>query len=365
MTRNLIFFLPLFLLFQSAFCKTTEEEVKSTKIKEELSELVTQKKVPGMIAAISSSKGILAMGSSGIRKVGNKEKLTEHDLVHLGSCTKSMTALLIGILVNEGKLSWKTSLTDALPELKTSIHRHYHTVTLWELLTHRAGVVANAEDWWTYGEMELKKRRLLIVQENLKKTSRTKRGSYHYSNMGYLIASCMAEKVTGSSWESLMHTRIFEPLGMSSAGFGPPGTTGKNDQPWGHSKPKNKWQPRQFDNAEALGPAGRVHCTIADWAKFIAIQLPNGKKIGLNKKVLDKLITPIGTYAGGWIVTERPWGNGVVLTHTGSNTMWYAVVWIAPNVDRAFFVATNSRDNNSHRICDQMVGKLIEINRTN
>jgi hypothetical protein len=80
---------------------------------------------------------------------------------------------------------------------------------------------------------------------------------------------------------------------------------------------------------------------------------------------LDKLITPIGTYAGGWIVTERPWGNGVVLTHTGSNTMWYAVVWIAPNVDRAYFVATNSRDNNSHRICDQMVGKLIEINRTN
>jgi CubicO group peptidase (beta-lactamase class C family) len=365
MTRNLNCLTSLFFIVQSVFCEPGVDKVMSSKIKETLSELVDQAKIPGMIAAISSSKGILAIGSSGDRKIGEKEGMTAQDLIHLGSCTKPMTALLLGILVNEGKLSWETPLIAALPELKTSIHRHYHTVTLWELLTHRAGVVANAKDWWTHGEMELKKRRLLIVQENLKKTSRTKRGSYHYSNMGYLIASCMAEKVTGSSWESLMHTRIFEPLGMSSAGFGPPGTTGKTDQPWGHSKPKIKWQPRQFDNAEALGPAGRVHCTIADWAKFISIQLPNGKKIGLNKKVLDKLITPIGTYAGGWIVTERPWGNGVVLTHTGSNTMWYAVVWIAPNVDRAFFVATNSRDNNSHRICDQMIGKLIEINRTN
>ncbi len=365
MTRNLIIFLSLFLLLQSAFCKTTEEEIKSGQIKEKLSELVIQTKVPGMIAAISSSKGVLAIGSSGIRKVGNKEKLTQHDLIHLGSCTKPMTALLLGTLVHEGKLSWKTRLIEALPEIKTSIHRRYHNVTLWELLTHRAGIAANAENWWKHGEVKLKKRRMLILQENLEKSSGIKHGSYHYSNMGYLIASCMAENITGTSWESLMKKRIFQPLGMSSAGFGPPGTTGKTDQPWGHSKPKKKWQPRQFDNAEALGPAGRVHCTIADWAKFIAIHLPSGKKIGLDRKTLDKLITPNGTYAGGWIVTKRPWGEGIVLTHTGSNTMWYAVVWIAPNVDRAFLVATNSRDKNSPQICDQVVGKLIEINQSN
>jgi len=365
MTRYLTLLTPLFLIFQSVFCESVIDEFKSSKIKEALSELVAQTKIPGMVAAISSSKGILAIGSSGVRKIGEKERMTTQDLIHLGSCTKPMTAVLLGILVNEGKLSWESSLIEALPELKTSLHRHYHTVTIWELLTHRAGIVANAENWWTHGEMELTKRRLLIVQENLKKTSSIKRGSYHYSNMGYLIASCMAEKISGLSWESLMQKRIFEPLGMSSAGFGPPGTIGKTDQPWGHSKPKKKWQPRQFDNAEALGPAGRVHCTIADWAKFIAIQLPSGKNVGLSSKTLDKLITPTGTYAGGWIVTDRPWANGIALTHTGSNTMWYAVVWVAPKLDRSFLVVTNSRGENSHRICDQMIGKLIQINKGN
>ena len=162
-----------------------------------------------------------------------------------------------------------------------------------------------------------------------------------------------------------MQKRIFDPLGMDSAGFGPPGASGKTDQPWGHVRSGEGWRPRQFDNAEALGPAGRVHASFADWAKFIAMQLPGGKNLGLDRKALDKLITPTGNYAGGWRVTKRPWGKGTVLNHSGSNTMWYALVWVAPKLDRAFLVATNSRDDNSHPTCDQMIGKLIQIDQGN
>ena len=150
---------------------------------------------------------------------------------------------------------------------------------------------------------------------------------------------------------------------MKSAGFGPPGSPGKTDQPWGHGRSGKKWNPRQFDNAQALGPAGRVHCTVKDWAKFLAIQLPDGNKLGLNRKTLNKLITPYGTYAGGWNITKRPWVKGTVLTHSGSNTMWYALAWVAPEIDRAFLVVTNSRDEHSHPTCDQMIGKLIGINQ--
>jgi hypothetical protein len=45
--------------------------------------------------------------------------------------------------------------------------------------------------------------------------------------------------------------------------------------------------------------------------------------------------------------------------------MWYALVWVAPKLDRAFLVATNSRDDNSHPKCDQMIGKLIQIDQGN
>jgi CubicO group peptidase (beta-lactamase class C family) len=211
--------------------------------------------------------------------------------------------------------------------------------------------------------MKIQERRMALLKDNLKEAPANTRGKYLYSNLGYMIAGCMAEKLTDSTWESLMQERIFNPLEMSSAGFGPPGSRGKTDQPWGHNRKDNDWNPQQFDNAASMGPAGTVHCSVEDWAKFIAIQLPNGNHLSLSQTQLKKLITPTGTYAGGWIIGNRAWGKGTVLNHNGSNTMWYATVWVAPKTDRIFIVATNSSDHNSNEVCDKMIGKLIEIDR--
>lgn len=335
----------------------------SGKIRNSLAEIASQEKLPGMIAAISSSQGVVAMASVGVRKAGSTAEIEEGDLIHIGSCTKAMTSTLLARFVEQDALTWETTLIEIFPEYRNRIHPGYHQITLWQLLTHRAGLPANAKDWWVHPKMELKARRLTVMLENLGKAPKRKTGKFLYSNLGYMIAGCMAEKVSGKSWESLMAGYVFEPLAMDSAGFGPPGTTGKLDQPWGHSWSKGKWQPGQFDNAEALGPAGRVHCSIEDWAKFIALQLP-GKPGILDRPSLDQLIKPDqGDYAAGWTVVQRPWAKGTTLTHSGSNTMWFAVVWVAPELDRAFIVATNSSSKKTPKICDKMIGKLIEIDK--
>ena len=105
-----------------------------------------------------------------------------------------------------------------------------------------------------------------------------------------------------------------------------------------------------------MGPAGRVHCNVEDCAKFISLQLPKNQSRALyDHDILNKLKTPTDQYAGGWIVVKRSWGKGFVLTHSGSNTMWYTVVWVAPRLNRAFIVATNSKDENSRSICDKLI----------
>jgi CubicO group peptidase (beta-lactamase class C family) len=360
--------LVLLLFFQFVVCIGISNErsnpiSQSEKISAALREVILQEKIPGIIAAISSSEGILAIGSEGVRKIGIRDTVTNHDLIHLGSCTKAMTALMLAALVGEGLIRWDTQLIEVLPELKEAIHADYYSITIWQLLTHRSRVPANAENWWKHRNLELKKRRLEILKENLKAEPTIELGAYRYSNLGYMIAGCMAEKLTRDTWESLMQKRIFKPLDMKTAGFGPPGAFGKNEQPWGHRRSGSDWQPRQFDNAQSLGPAGRVHCTLEDWAKFLSLQLPNQKGKLFDQKLLQKLVTPSGQYAGGWIVLKRSWGRGVVLTHSGSNSMWHAVVWVAPKLDRTFIVATNSKDKNSHSICDKLIGELIKIDR--
>ncbi len=344
--------------------QTKPNSEKSAKIREVLADFVTREKLPGMIAAITNAEGVIAIGSAGVRKEGSKIAITDGDIFHIGSCTKSMTSTLLARFVDEGVIEWETTLIEIFPEYRSKIHPDYHKVTLWQLLTHRAGLPANAKDWWVHRNKKLIARRQFIMLENLKEAPTEEPGQFLYSNLGYMIAGCMAEKLSRTSWETLIKNYLFDPLNMGSAGFGPPGTKWKTDQPWGHEKKNGEWQAKQFDNAEALGAAGRVHCSLEDWAKFIALQLPGKSKPILNRKSLEKLIKPTdGDYAAGWKVVKRPWAKGVALTHNGSNTMWYTVVWVAPELDRAFIVATNSKDDKSAAICDKMIGKLISIDK--
>jgi len=341
---------------------------KSEQINQALLEIIDQGKTPGMIAAIISSEGVIAIGSAGVRKAGTNVAMTDKDLVHIGSCTKAMTATMIATLVAEGKMSWDMKLTEAIPELKNDMHTYYQNTSLWQLLTHRAGIPNDPIDWYAYADKDIKDRRFEILKENIKRAPAYTDGEYHYSNYGYVVAACMAEQITGLSWEVLMRKRIFEPLSMTTAGFGDPVKGKSIDQPWGHKRSwlGNKWKPSRDYYGEVISPAGRVHCSVEDWAKFISLQLSDENPI-LEKKYLDKLIEPVGFYAGGWGVTQKkdqPWAEGVVLMHNGSNEIWYTTVTVAPGLDRAYLIATNSCDFGvTVTVCNEILKQLIRMDK--
>ena len=82
-----------------------------------LREVVLKEGIPGIIAAIASSEGIVSIGSEGVRRINTKEKISNNDLIHIGSCTKAMTSLLIGTLVADSLIRWDTQLIQVFPEL--------------------------------------------------------------------------------------------------------------------------------------------------------------------------------------------------------------------------------------------------------
>ena len=151
------------------------------------------------------------------------------------------------------------------------------------------------------------------------------------------------------------------------AGFGGVGTPGKVDQPWGHTKKEKPVAGNgpKVDNPQVIGPAGVVHCTIEDWAKFIADQLRGeaGMKALLTKESYAFIHSPPfgGEYAYGWLIAQREWGGGTVLTHAGCNTMNYAVAWVAPKRGFAVLVCINQGDDEAAKACDEAAGKLIGL----
>jgi len=329
--------------------------------------LAEKYKLPGAVGAILHGDQIVALGSTGVRKAGDPAPFLVTDGIHLGSDTKAMTAILIGQLIDKRQLNFDTTMAEIFPDLAAKMDPAMTKVTVRELLDHDAGLPANL-DWWALDatHVPLPVQRRNAVEQALAAPPATPIGKFSYSNVGYVILGAIIETKTGKPWEEIIEQQIFRPLQMTSAGFGAPGPPGQVNQPWGHVDDNGKLKPVQIDNAPVLGPAGTVHCSIGDWAKFIAETLrgAQGHPTLVSTETFKQLTTPMPgqEYAGGWIVTQRPWAGGLALTHAGSNTTWFCNVWIAPNKDFAVLIATNYGGSSAAQAADDGVGQLIEFN---
>lgn len=327
--------------------------------------------LPSLAGAIIEGNQLVASGAVGVRKAGDPELVTVNDQYHLGSCTKAMTATLIALLVEQGKLRWNTTIGEIFPELVPRMDPAYRGVTVEQLLTHRGGVPADLSPgglWarlWRQSGTPTQQRSVLVEGVLTTRPEAQPGTKFIYSNGGYAIAGAMAERVTGTPWEEMMRTMLFAPLHMGSAGFGAPGNAEAMNEPWGHTIKGGRITPvrpgRRADNPVAIAPAGRVHASMADWASFTALHLigHQGKGSLLKPESFVKMHAPVGDYAMGWRVLHRPWG-GQVLTHAGSNTMWYCVVWIAPEKNFAVLAATNAGGDRCDKATDEAAWALIQ-----
>ena len=160
--------------------------------------------------------------ASGVRKLGETEKVEPGDIVHLGSCTKAMTAALIGQLCSEGKLRLTSSLKEVFSDMQELVESRWGEVTVQELLQHRSGAPANL-DYEVYDRANpdsvVDARRLLF--QKLVRKRRPKNPSFVYSNVGFILLGHIVEEIEKKPWEEVIAERLFKPLKMESAAFGP------------------------------------------------------------------------------------------------------------------------------------------------
>jgi CubicO group peptidase (beta-lactamase class C family) len=339
--------------------------------------------LPAVAGAIVHAGRVVAIGADGVRKRGTDVRVTANDRFHLGSCTKSMTATLCAMLVEEKKLAWSTTIGAAFADLASLMHADWRDVPLEQLLTHRAGVPSDLSAdglWgklWQHGGLPTAQRETL-VEGVLKHAPVHPPGTkFLYSNAGFAIAGAMAERAAREPYEDLMRKRLFAPLAMSSAGFGAPGTFGALDEPLGHGQ---DGKPIELgvasDNPQAIAPAGTVHASIGDWAKYVALHVAGDRAaFDANEKGRARLLTPesfarlhtppIGaepTYAMGWSIEQREWAGASkrVLTHNGSNNMWFCVTWLAPEKDFAVLACCNQGGPEAGKACDEISWTLIQ-----
>lgn len=320
-----------------------------------LETLLKKTGAPALAGAVIDKTGIVHIEVGGVRRNGAAEKVTVEDRWHLGSNTKAMTAALYARLVEAGTAVWDAPLPALFPDLK--LDAAWNRTTIDQLLAHRAGLKDSrllTPTWLNASRLDqrsLEAQRSAFAADALGRPPEGTPGEFAYSNANYILAGAAIERLTGGSWEAAMRRDLFTPLGMNSAGFGAP----QGANAWGHfgppfiggfvpPKPVDSASPGS-DNPMALGPAGTVHATLGDYARFIRLFLTEGDGV-LKPESVARLTRPVGQggapYALGWGLASQPWTRGPGLAHEGSNTMWHVLAVVAPARGLAIVTACNA-----------------------
>jgi D-alanyl-D-alanine carboxypeptidase len=322
-------------------------------------------KLPALAGAIFTSEGLQEQRVVGIRKAGTSIAATSEDQWHLGSDTKAMTATLVGSFVNEGKLTWNAKVISFFPEFAKKIPAGIRDITIGQVLSHHAGLKGDLP-WDTFAKKGTLPEQRLAATELALETPAYPAGAFHYANTDYVVIGAILDRVGGKPWEALMQKRLFDPLHMSSAGFGGVGTPGLIDQPWGHDAtgqpaPSNG---RAMDLPPILESAGGVHASLSDWTRFLADQLrgAEGRPALLPAPIYRSLQTPVDLSgaAYGWGAFPQPWSAAKVLTHAGTNGMFYCLCLLAPANDFGVAVCTNQGGDAAGEACNEAVTLLVE-----
>ena len=329
-----------------------------------LADVRAKDQLPAAAVMIQIDGKTVASSAQGLRAIGFPEAVTLRDRWHLGSDTKAITATMIGRLVDKGLLRFDDRLQDLLPDLSETMDPAYRTVTLRQLLSHTGGLppLTDDADLPEFKRIIAKSKsvqaqRRAIASVYLAKPLASPVGEFSYSNIGYIVAGVIAERRTGKSWEDLVRQEIFKPLGIQESGFGLPGHAKKVDAPWGHRESDGKLVALSPNDPEgqdppALGPAGTIHMTLADWMRFAQDQLDgvHGRGRLVSAKTYRILHTPVSeNYALGWGVKLDEQGMPLLLTHSGSNGHWLADIRIMPKHDMIILFVSNAGNDAANR----------------
>ena len=167
-------------------------------------------RVPGLTVTVVKDGSVLFKKGYGVRVLGQAEPVNTQTLFAMASTTKAMTAACLGMLVDEGKISWDDPVTKYLPDFQLYDPAVTRELRVRDLLLHNTGV-GNADFLWEALQIPPGE---ILHRMRYVKPAYSFRSGFIYQNIMYLAAGNVIEKVSGQPWETFMRTRIFEPLNM-------------------------------------------------------------------------------------------------------------------------------------------------------
>lgn len=257
---------------------------QSTDLQSVLDETRIAQDVPGVSAVVVRQGDIIFAGGSGVADIATATPMTAESVLYIGSVSKTLTAILVLQLIEDGRLS----LTDPVAGIAKTSTRDGPAVSVENLLTHSAGLPREGDFgyWFTANFPDADALTHYLADVQLRPASGA---SSNYSNVGYAALGLLVTQLTRQRYESALHAEVLEPLCMSSSGGRGPAPEVANgytpphrilpsaERPFaGIGKAVGDRYERGYHDARAMSPAFGAYSSAIDMGRLVRFLLGYG-----------------------------------------------------------------------------------------
>lgn len=353
----------LLTLAMAASAQSTTPSFDAESFDAYVAQAVVDWQVPGLAIAVIKDDDIVFAKGYGVRVLGDatgSDPVDADTLFQIGSTTKAMTAATVGLLVDEGKLTWDDAVVDHLPYFQLSTAAHTQAVTLRDLLSHRTGLGNTDHLWYIVPHTP----EAIISQLRHIEPAYPFRAGFVYQNIMYVTAGEVVAKVGGTPWYEFVQERLLTPLGMERSVVTAARAYDMPNVARAHTPYDGTIRPVQH-RYEAIDPdlaaAGMVWSSVNDMARWVRMLLNEGELEGtrfLSQKIVAELLSPQNiiprgnfyptarftkphwtTYALGWF--QQDYQGRAVSFHTGTYDGMSAIVGMIPDEELGVVVLAN------------------------
>jgi CubicO group peptidase (beta-lactamase class C family) len=333
--------------------------------------------VAGVAVSVVKDDSVVYARGFGVREVGKPERVDRNTLFAIGSNTKLFTAVVAGMLVDEGRLRWDDPVIDHLPDFRLYDPWTTREVTIRDLLAHRTGLGEQRGNMIGYASGHdrlevLRRMRFLTPASSF-------RSRFAYQNLGFVAAGEAAAAAAHQRWDELIRDRVFRPLGMASSNTSVRELTGRANVASPHAGEDGRLTPLPWRNIDNIGPAGSINSSASDMARWVKFLLAGGRwgtvqllrsstlrEIEAPQTVIpcapDSLRPSVHFCAYGLGVLMNDYLGVKVLSHSGGIDGMLSDVTMVPERGLGIVVLTNTDGHNAlfaaiaRRILDAYLG---------
>jgi D-alanyl-D-alanine carboxypeptidase len=303
------------------------------------------------VAVVRDGQPVLAKGY-GYADLAERVPASANTIYRLASITKQFTAAAILHLAEEGKLSLDDRISDYLPDYPASGRR----ITIRNLLSHTSGlsdvvVVPILEEAGGVGYT-----RDQIIDLVASQPLDFEPGTGHsYSNVGFMLAGEVIERVTGTSYADYLTNEVLRPLGLDHTSFCPDEQPPADRWAQGYDLQHGNWPralrlgraPAFVDpapiNMEVVSSAGALCSTVTDLARWPGL-LRSFLEPASYRDMSEPTVLADGTEVPyGLGLQIREFGSHPALSHGGVVTGFISVVADFPGDGLTVAILVNSR----------------------